>query len=209
MCIPCKRGSESSRVYGKHRQLAGYFTSRGNSVTLRLWTSTYFLASPCGCLLCLFLFFSFLVFSSFFFFFGQVYRVFGCKLFLARSVKFLLKYYEKFIQFSIVCPPSPSPPTALRHESSLKKKSLILRCFLWLVSFLSLSFSPSLSLFLCSCCCFLQLPLSRLTHSNLTFASLIQCAYLCLSLSLSLVVHLFPLHQWRLPRGMRLKRSGT
>lgn len=36
MCIPCKGGSESSRVYGKLSQLAGYLTSRGNSVTLSL-----------------------------------------------------------------------------------------------------------------------------------------------------------------------------
>lgn len=120
---------------------------------------------------------------------GQSVSCVGCKLFLARSVKFLLKYYEKFIQFSFVCRP-------LKVQS---KSHLVL-----LLLTFQLSLSPSLSLPLylllsphsLSLCYFpsaaLPLPLSRLTHSNLTSASLIQCA-----IHSSHISHLFALHQRR------------
>lgn len=67
---------------------------------------------------------------------GQSVSCVGCKLFLARSVKFLLKYYEKFIQFSFVC----------RQRAPLKVQSKSHLVLLLLTSQLSLSFFLSISL---------------------------------------------------------------
>lgn len=143
--------ARTARVYQERERMneKRVLSSRVNSDWLRFLTSSYlmpylltYFPLTCGWLYTkVFLLsmspslFLSLLFS------GQSVSCVGCKLFLARSVKFLLKYYEKFIQFSFVC--RQRAPLKVQSKSHLVL--LLLTFQLSLSPSLSSSLSPSLT----------------------------------------------------------------